>query len=111
MGSTVLEAQGAQETNQPQTRPPAVSFPNPLALLSEAENLSTEELGSFDQRIELAMDLVRDNIMDRVRDDMNAWRSERNELMDKIAHLEDRVQVLSTENNTLRSHVGPEALG
>ena len=108
---TVLEAQGAQETNQPQTSPPAVSFPNPLALLSEAENLSTEELGSFDQRIEAAMDLVRDNIMDRVRDNMNAWRSERNELMDKIAHLEDRVQVLSTENNTLRSHVGPEALG
>ena len=111
MGSTVLEAQGAQETNQPQTSPPAVSFPNPLALLSEAENLSTEELGSFDQRIDAAMDLVRDNIMDRVRDNMNAWRSERNELMDKIAHLEDRVQVLSTENNTLRSHVGPEALG
>ena len=102
MGSTVLEAQGAQETNQPQTSPPAeelVSFPNPLA-----DNLSSEALGSFDlgSRIDAAMDRARDNIINR-------WLSERNELLDRIAHLEDRVQVLSTENNTLRSHAGPEA--
>ena len=104
---TVLEAQGAQETNQPQTSSPAeelVSFPNPLALLSEAENLSREEVGSIDQRKGAAIDRVRDNIMNR-------YLSERNELLDRIAHLEDRVQVLSTENDTLRSHVGPEALG
>ena len=33
-----------------------VSLPNPFAALSEAENLATEELGSFHERIDAAIE-------------------------------------------------------
>merc|ERR1740129_282396 len=59
--------------------------------------------GSIDNRIEQAMDLVKSHLM-------SAVRSEVEELREKIAKLEDTVQVLSRENDTLRNHVTPEVL-
>jgi len=59
--------------------------------------------GSIDNRIEQAMDLVKSHLM-------SAVRSEVEELREKIAKLEDTVQVLSRENDTLRNHVAPEVL-
>lgn len=60
--------------------------------------------GSIDNRIEQAMDLVKSHLM-------SAVRSEVEELRDKISKLEDTVQILSRENEVLRTHVPAEVLG
>jgi len=59
--------------------------------------------GSIDNRIEQAMDLVKSHLM-------SAVRSEVEELRDKISKLENTVDILSRENDVLRSHVNPEVL-
>merc|ERR1712233_153414 len=59
--------------------------------------------GTIDNRIEQAMDLVKSHLM-------SAVRSEVEELRDKISKLEENVNVLSRENDTLRNHVAPEVL-
>merc|ERR1719239_450229 len=69
----------------------------------EHESASGAGQGSIDNRIEQAMDLVKSHLM-------SAVRSEVEELREKIAKLEDTVQVLSRENDTLRNHVAPEVL-
>merc|ERR1719166_160012 len=71
--------------------------------LGELESASGAGQGSIDNRIEQAMDLVKSHLM-------SAVRSEVEELREKIAKLEDTVQVLSRENDTLRNHVAPEVL-
>merc|ERR1712032_923162 len=60
--------------------------------------------GSIDNRIEQAMDLVKSHLM-------SAVRSEVEELREKIAKLEDTVQVLSRENDTLRNPAQRGLLG
>merc|ERR1711974_370005 len=67
------------------------------------ESASGAGQGSIDHRIEQAMDLVKSHLM-------SAVRSEVEELRDKISKLEDTVQVLSRENDTLRNHVNPDVL-
>merc|ERR1719239_1392762 len=57
----------------------------------EHESASGAGQGSIDNRIEQAMDLVKSHLM-------SAVRSEVEELREKIAKLEDTVQVLSREN-------------
>jgi len=69
----------------------------------EHESASGAGQGSIDNRIEQAMDLVKSHLM-------SAVRSEVEELREKIAKLEDTVQVLSRENDILRNHVAPEVL-
>jgi len=70
----------------------------------EHESASGAGQGSIDNRIEQAMDLVKSHLM-------SAVRSEVEELRDKISKLEDTVQILSRENEVLRTHVPAEVLG
>merc|ERR1719381_31897 len=60
-------------------------------------------LGTIDNRIEQAMDLVKSHLM-------SAVRSEVEELRDKISRLEESVTVLSRENEMLRANVNPDVL-
>ncbi|XP_022915217.1 protein bunched, class 1/class 3/D/E isoforms-like isoform X2 [Onthophagus taurus] len=66
-------------------------------------NVTTCSSPIIDHKIEQAMDLVKNHLM-------NTWRAEVEILRSRIVELTERIQQLELENNFLRANATPEVL-